>query len=611
MVKISEIIFGKKSEKCLDKLFVNEKDFEIPHGEDYKIAIQELERIQKQTLHEKQFLSLFEYNDASLWWLIYQSLIPKYKQLTNFTKKFSELIDKTQPQIVKIESNFDKLNIIKQICDQRKIKLQYSTITANLQLSRKKMKKIIQKTHFQKITKTKIEQRKKLYFKKFNHVPSIKNKILFVIPSSYRRNIFDYNKGVSQRGEYLLQPIIDLMNNEDILGMDLDYTFRGDFDILSERLDDSLMRWFPLEFFLQSDINTSDFLKNFSKIINDHEFQNLFYFNEIFLWPDLEEFFNRMIFAPYLPFYLKVINSLERFFKENSPKAIFLPYETGPIALAIILAAKKFGIMTIGLQHGYIYQHNPMYSFSEFRSKNNLLGFIIPDKILLFGNEAKKLLLKNGYPEENLVVLGNPNFFDIEKIDKTLSKKFLREKYNIHKEKKVILFTTGKLQPFYSNHGIYDYDVKIWEHLLENFENNDDYFIILKPHPQEKNIEIYNKLLSKYDSSNAKIIQENIMELIYISSLVVSVFSSTMLDSLCFKKPVIRVQFEGDINSIFDETKVVVKSDLDNLSSTIQEVLKNEKIKHQLLIDTKQFIFDNYGIPVENIKFKIKQILEN
>jgi len=157
MTKVLEIIFGEKSEKVSDKLYVNENDFEIPHGEDYKIAIKELEKIQKKTFQGKPFLSLFEYNDASLWWFIYQSLIPKYKQLTNFIEKFSELLDKTHPQIIKIEKNFDKINLIREICEQRRIKLQYSNVNATTKRSQEKFKKILQKRRINKITKTKSE----------------------------------------------------------------------------------------------------------------------------------------------------------------------------------------------------------------------------------------------------------------------------------------------------------------------------------------------------------------------------------------------------------------------------------------------------------------------
>ena len=88
--KIVEIIFGNISKVDGEKLFVKESDFEIPHGEDYKVAIEELNIIQKSSVNGISFLELFQYDDFSLWWFVYQSLIPKYKQITNFIDKFYE-----------------------------------------------------------------------------------------------------------------------------------------------------------------------------------------------------------------------------------------------------------------------------------------------------------------------------------------------------------------------------------------------------------------------------------------------------------------------------------------------------------------------------------------
>ena len=88
VLEITEIIFGNVSTIDGKKLFVKESDFEIPHGEDYNIAIKELDKIQKSSVNGIPFLELFQYDDFSLWWFVYQSLIPKYKQLTNLLKNF-------------------------------------------------------------------------------------------------------------------------------------------------------------------------------------------------------------------------------------------------------------------------------------------------------------------------------------------------------------------------------------------------------------------------------------------------------------------------------------------------------------------------------------------
>ena len=609
MTNITKIIFGEKSETSADTLFVNAQDFEIPHGSDYKLAIEDLKRIQNETVDKKHFLSLFEYDGISLWWFIYQSLIPKYKHLTNFIEKFLILIDKYDPESIKVENHLDKIDIISEICSAKKIKLEYSTVNFQKKLVKDKIKNKLQKNRYNKINFKKINERKKLYTNNSSSI-NFDNKIIFALPTSYRRTIFDIKGQKSFRGEHLIQPIIDSFDKTQILGLDLDYTFKGDLEILSERIGDSSMNWIPLENLFLDKFESSKFLQKYSQIIKEKEFQNLFVFNDISLWSSLSNFFQSMSFDPFLPYYIQIIDSLTIFFEKNKPRAIFLPYETGPISLAIIAAARKHNVKTIGLQHGHIYKYNPMYSFDLFHNKNNGYGFLLPDKILLFGNQTKKLLLSNHYPEKNLLVFGNPNFFNINEMIECFTKQNLHDKYQISVNKKIILFATGKLQPFYSNHGIYDYDVQIWKKLLETYSNNSDYYLILKPHPGEKNIQIYERILKDFNSENAKIIQSNINELIFISSIVISVFSTSMLDSLCFKKAVVKVQFDEDDDSIFNNTNAIINSSLDNLPSSIKKIFADNEFKDRLSSHTKEFILDNYGIPNENIDNMLSKILE-
>ena len=54
-----------------------------------------------------------------MWWFIYQSLIPKYKQITNFIEKFYELIKFHNPSKITIVDNYSNFSLIEQICKQK------------------------------------------------------------------------------------------------------------------------------------------------------------------------------------------------------------------------------------------------------------------------------------------------------------------------------------------------------------------------------------------------------------------------------------------------------------------------------------------------------------
>lgn len=609
-----KVIYGRKSLNDGQKIFVNEEYFQIPVGEEsFGIPITELNKIQKSYLGKQLLPELFIYEDFSLWWFIYPTLYPQFKKTINFVSKFLEFIDKVQPQTI-VVCDFNYFDIIQQICNRKKIMLEYSKLSLLKFKTRRKLFRYIQKYRHKKITALKTKKRINLYYKKFNSVPSINSKIIFAVPTLYRRYFLNLETRESERGEYIQQKIIDLIENKaSIIGIDLDYTFKGDDQILSERLEDK-MPWFPLEVLLTKDHGKShkhkEFLKNYGTITSKNEFHKLFNFNGISLWQQLENVFEQMKYASFLPFYLDLMDSLLVLFAIDKPRAIFLPYETGPLALALIIASQRFGIKTIGIAHAVVYTNNPMYSYDQFAMKKNHYGFPLPDFTLLFGKFSKDALENKGYPIEKFVVFGNAAFFNLNKIKTILANKPLHKKYNVSENKKIVLFTTCLLQGYYSSQGKYNYDTKIWRYLLENFANNDNYMVILKPHPNENTV-MYEKILQEYKTTNARIIQGDLFELIYISAVVISVFSTSMLDSLCFDKPVIRVKFDNVSHTIpYDKYGVVLSTELENLSKYIHEIINDDKIKNILGKNRAQFIKEQYNIPEDEPALILKNILE-
>jgi len=288
-----------------------------------------------------------------------------------------------------------------------------------------------------------------------------------------------------------------------------------------------------------------------------------------------------------------------------------LPYETGPLALIFISVCRFYKIKTIGIQHAFIYENNPMYSHEKFATNENPQLFPIPDHTLVFGKATKKILVKSGYPPEKIIVFGHPAFFHMDQIKNSLSFKELDKKYCVSLNSKVILFTTGKLQRNYQDTGKYNHDEEIWRHLLKEFSNKEGFHLILKPHPLENDISIYEEILASFSATNAKIIQGNLYELIYLSSLIVSVFSSTMLDALCFNKPVIRVKFGNEFVSTIDSYKVIQSTELSTLSENILNVLSDDNTRKEIDVKRSFFIKDQYGIPENEPAEILSKLLEH
>jgi len=167
-------------------------------------------------------------------------------------------------------------------------------------------------------------------------------------------------------------------------------------------------------------------------------------------------------------------------------------------------------------------------------------------------------------------------------------------------------------QEFYTSRGKYNYDTQIWKHLLENFLDDQNFTIILKPHPGEKNIRAYEKILKETNNKNAQIIQGDLFELIYVSSLVISIYSNSMVDAIFLKKPVVMVKFGNFDHPIpFEKYGVVLSTKLDNLSKKILDLLGNNKTKEELEKNRTIFIKELGNLPEKDPKVILEKILYN
>jgi len=597
------VIYGEKKNHQDNIYYFTENDFHVPPTSSaFRIPLNELKNIQNSYVDGVLLQDLFVYEDISLWWFLHPTIFPQFKNVVNFVSKFLEMIEQKNPSTI-ILKEFSYYTVIKEICDSKKIKLRYSNSSFLFFNLKNFLIKKLRKIKIETIFKNKTNKRIHIFNNHSKLLPKIDGKNIFVIPTVLRRKFFDLTSKTTKQGEYIQKQLIELLEKDSTVCIDFDATYKGDFTKSKERFNEN-QPWFPIEAILLNKLNVNQkiFLKKYNKLISSKNFQDLFKYGEISIWNQLKNIFEELSTSPYLPNYLDLIDSLSRKFIDSKPKTIFLPYETGPIALAFISVARKFSIKTIGIQHGAIFKDHPHYNH-DFSDGENLHGFPLPDKLLLFGDFSKNILIEQGYPSKNLVVFGNPHFFNLEKIKNTLEQLPLRKKYSIGKTKKVILFATGMYQEYYNVRGNINFDTQIWNYLLDNFSDPETYEIILKPHPNENTL-VYENLLQKKGNINARIIDGEIFELIYISDLVISIRSTFIVDALCFNKSVIRVKFNDEKSLIpYDDFDVLLASNLENLKTNVDKLFEDASFRNKLFKNLDLFKKFLYNIPEPKINF--------
>jgi len=318
----------------------------------------------------------------------------------------------------------------------------------------------------------------------------------------------------------------------------------------------------------------------------------------------LKQSFEDLFLEPNLPTYIHLIELLEDYLKKIKPKAIIQVYETGTYAKAFEVAAKKLGIKTLAIQHGLIPTDFPEYICKEIKNEKFPLGNFIPDKTLVYGEYYKKILTEIGtYPKEKVQVIGNPTYFDFEKIKNSLDKKEIMRKNDLNNEK--IILVPLSMRFFYIENSP---DRILLNTLFDGFKDRDDVKILVRPHPGDKFDQ--DTLRNHFPGNNFKISRNTLFEDIFMSDIVVILpISSVSSEVPIFEKPLLLVNIEKDnstkaIDDAYlqlaehDVARLISSSDL---VSTIDSINKADIWKTNDSQKRKEFLqnYLNYGNSVD------------
>lgn len=243
----------------------------------------------------------------------------------------------------------------------------------------------------------------------------------------------------------------------------------------------------------------------------------------------------------------------------------------------LLRISKNEGKPSYVIQHGYANSYEGFFPFVE--------GKMLADKMFVWGSDTKRWMIKEGLKKENLIVTGSLKFDEHKKKRLTID---IKEKLKIQRDKKIICYiaeTKKDLEfPWYmpSNKE----RTEVYRILFKTMGNLKDYFLIVKLHPSDLYDEVPKKILEESKIKNCVILDKYfpIKPLLMQSDLIISMYSSAILEALFFKKPVLLL-------GLFNK-KVVVPFVKDNVCFNVRD--KN-KLKESITnsINNKDKILGN------------------
>ena len=563
-------------------------------------------------INNKTLIDWFSIDNFSAWWFAAPIIHPKYKEGIMFIEKFLEILKKYNPESLVLKGCFDKLDLIKQICVSKNISLIISKNDYAKYQIKHKIIEIIKKRAYQKILKNK--NAKRLKSSKIKSMPKLPSSYtLFVSPGIYRRKTIIPPSSMPQNSEFYIQPFLDFLNSNKIPSfcIDLDYTFKGETKTLIER-QATENSWIPIELLLNNSFSSKNqqVMKKLKKSIDElliNDLSHIFTYKGISLSQFIKPEFKILSFAPYFPMYFHILEEFEKFLSKNPPSQIIQLYEAGPCAKSIEIAAKNLKIKTISIQHGLIPSDYPDYMAKEIRTYKNNFGNVIPDSTLVYGPFYEKLLTETGnYPNNSVLSIGNPTYYEINEIKNILKTKEIFDK-NILAKKIILVPLSFRLLKNKNTP-----DLKILQILFENFKNSSSVQILVRPHPGD-NLST-SKLNELFPNGNFICSENSLFEDIFVSDIVVILPTSTVsTDAAMFEKPIILVNiFENNdmINDVYMElikNEVAILSNLSNLPTEIKLINKNTLWYTSNSEKRKNFMENFFN---SNVKPNFSEILE-
>ena len=574
-------------------------------------------RITEKRIGTKTIYEWFAVDGVSYWWLISTTIYPKFQEVMNFIDRFGMALEASNPGMVTVNGFLDKAGIISQICKNKNVQVKFNKkFVFDL---KSHMKDGIRNKRYEIITRKKAKNRLEAYHQNkdpaHGNMPSGE---YVMVTSVNRRLLLTDRFGNQRRQDPVLQPIIDLLHAGDLplVGIDIDYTLKGSATPLKDRLA-SGQNWMPVERFLDRKTGKSvndkiRRLKEAFDAIQRHDLNSTFSYRGIKLWDFLKPSFTMVFSKPYLPTFVHLIERLESLFEKSRPETIIQIYETGPYEKCFEIAATKFGIKTVGIQHGSITGSVFDYTQGNIRGPDNALGNPIPGQTFVFGEHYKKILVENGgYPESRVRVTGNPTWSEIPLVRQRLNREKILERRNIRAQKIILLPLSYRLA--YAKKNVSD--TLVLQRIYECCRKTASVIFLVRPHPGD---DVAQDTVDRlFPESNFLCSTGDLFEDLFISDLVVVTYSTVGIEAALFDKPVIyanidktgKTPLRGKVPYMLIEDGLAIESTLNALGGHIDFFLRAGRLQTGQTDGRRDALrrLANWGIETDILKMILEE----
>jgi len=274
--------------------------------------------------------------------------------------------------------------------------------------------------------------------------------------------------------------------------------------------------------------------------------------------------------------------------KNLYPSAIVATDDRNAFVRSVFMCSRINHIPTLLIQFGSPIGDAPVW-----------MSPISADIMCVESKKEKQFLERISGNQGKIVHTGQPKFDLLRSRFINVEKSPLLKKYSINDKKKKVLLTSV---PYIDEIESVDAILSITEYMrylqcfYKNIQQFPDIQFIIKPHPNE-NPTIHQEMLRLHDKNDNLLLMEqevDTFELIYISDLLITTFSTSGLEAVVLNKPVITINLTGRPDPV-DYAKQGVAIGVyeeKNLCSAIDNALYDQQTCKSLVKARERYVRD-------------------
>lgn len=295
---------------------------------------------------------------------------------------------------------------------------------------------------------------------------------------------------------------------------------------------------------------------------------------------------------PQLRSVMRKIDGIEKLLSGNNIKAIVQSSSVNPMGYLLVHMGRQRRIPTLNIQYGLIDTY-------QILSTN-------ADQYVAWGEQHRKRLTRYGTPSSKFQLIGNPRFDSIFS-GKWMSKSQIVNKMGLNGSKTVFVYPE---QPLKMKHN----RIVMQRILRSLLPYRKKVALLVKRHPRQKKSGLSSAMMRKYPF--AKLIRNSsirLYDLLNSADAVFVQFSTTGLEAMLFRKPLIAMAFFPNTNkheySYYASSKLIASARRENQLRTIVSKYMKSSSYRSLMLNRQQHYLHGAYCGNQNARKSIKKLM--